>query len=280
MIRPTLIFCTAASLCALLLPSPTLCAREVVAFWGFEERFEFPADANKQDFLGDVDATAAGNANLQAYLGVAEELDANGGGGFVTYTSPTSGLFYDTTYTVKFDDLKGGGDDFDISGVSSFTIDKNEGAGPEPGGDFGNDALLYLTFDGTGFEDFQVRFDVEGTPGDLPTTYDIFFRTSGTAGVWNRLPSQNNLPLDFQDYDPADPENMFAHSDVVSLSSLLDGDSAIELIINDFAENGNKEMELDNIEITANRAMMVPEPGALLMLSLSIVGAGVRRSRR
>ena len=220
MIRFTTTFCALICLFAQLLVAEPTTARDVVAFWGFASDYDFVANPNKQDFAADVDATLAGNANLQAYLGVADSLDNNGGSGFVTYTSPTSGVFYDLTNTLKFNDLKGGGANFDIGGVTSFQIDKSDGQGPLAD-NFGNDALLYLTLDGTGYKDFQIRFDVEATPGELPATFDIFFRTGGTGGTWIRLATQNNIPLSFADYVPADPENQYADSGVISLSPIL-----------------------------------------------------------
>ena len=255
-------------------------ARQVVAFWGFAEEYDFETNPNKQDFVADVDTTASGNANLQAFLGVADELDNNGGGGFVSYNSLVSGLTYDPTRTLKFDDLKGGGSNFDIGGVSTFTVDKNDGAGPIAGEAFSNDALVYITLDGSGFGDFQIRFDIEGTPGDLPSTYDVFYRVGGVGGTWFRDAAQNNIGLTFVDYDPVDPENMYADSGVIGLSSMLDNASSIEIILNDFAEHGNGEMEIDNIEITA-APLMVPEPGTALVAALGLsVVVSVRWWRR
>lgn len=253
------------ALATLLFASQNLAiGAEVVAFWGFADDYDFTANPNKQDFAADVDGTVAGDANLQAYLGVADELDDNGGGGFVGYTSPVSGVAYGPTRTLKWDDLKGGGDDFNIDGVDSFQVDKLGGDGPEAD-DFGNDALIYLTLDGTGYTDFNLRFDIEGTPGDLPSSFDVFYRVDGPTGTWFRDPSQNNLPLAFLDYDPVDPENQFADSGVIALSSLLNNASSIEVLISDFAENGNGEMEIDNIEITATT---IPEPAGLIVALL------------
>lgn len=268
--KATSILC---ALVALFAPPSLVNAREVVAFWGFANDYDFVTNPNKQDFAADVDNTLAGNANLQAYLGVADELDNNGGSGFVTYTSPTSGIFYDFTRSLKFDDLKGSGNDFDIGGVTSFQIDKSDGAGPVAD-DFGNDALLYITLDGTGYQDFQIRFDADAEPEDHPTSFDIFFRTAATNGVWYRLSDQNNIPLNFVDYTPVDPKNMYADSGIISLSSILNG-ASIELIINDFAESGNGELEFDNIEITANRT--VPEPGSIFLLASGLLGFAISR---
>jgi hypothetical protein len=250
-----------------------LMARDVIAFWGFEDSYDFATNPNKQDFLADA-GTQAGTANLQAYLGNAGNLDNDGGTGSVSYTSPTSGLTYDETFTLKFNDLAGGGNDFDIGGVTSFQVDKNDGAGPLAD-DFGNDALVYITLDGTGYEDFEIRFDIEATPASLPTTFDIFFRTGATGGVWYRKTVQNNIALTFVDYSTPDPENKHANSGVISLSSILNGASPIEIILNDFSENGNDEMELDNIEITANRT--VPEPGSLVLLAVAALSVAGRR---
>jgi hypothetical protein len=264
------------ALAAVLVSFPQASAREVVAFWGFASDYDFVTNPNKQDFAADVDNTGAGNANLQAYLGVADALDNNGGAGFATYTSPTSGIFYDFTRTLKFDDLKGGGNNFDIGGMTTFQIDKSDGAGALAD-NFGNDALVYVALDGTGYQDFQIRFDAEAEPASHPTSFDIFFRTGATGGVWYRLGNQNNIPLSFTDYVPADPENQYADSGAVSLSPILNG-ASIELIISDFAEGpGNGELELDNIEITANRA--VPEPGGVLLAAVCLLGISLSRHR-
>ncbi|MCA9186093.1 MAG: hypothetical protein R3E01_29740 [Pirellulaceae bacterium] len=265
--------CTHQFVALLLLSLATICcasrvgsAREVVAFWGFADDYNFDTNPNYQDFAADVDGTVLSDANLQAFLGVADALDDNGGNGFVPYTSPTSAIFYDVTKTLKFDDLKGGGDDFAIAGSSTFDVDKNDGNGPQPD-NFSNDALMYITLDGTGYQDFEIRFDVEGTPASLPTSFDIFYRTGG-AGTWSREPAQNNIGLSFVDYTPADPENQYADSGVISLSSLLNNASKVEIIINDFAEAGNGEMEIDNVEITA---AVVPEPASWVALVIGVV---------
>ena len=253
----------------------------VVAFWGFSEDFDFafdpppidpdaPQGPNFQDFQADVDNTV-GTANLQAFIGAPDELDSNGGGGFVPYTSPVSGETFGATRTIRWTDIRGPGDDFSIGGVSSFLVDRNDDLGALAD-DFGNDALIYLTIDGTGFQDFQLRFDAEGTPGldpldptasDLPTTFDIFYRTSGPGGTWFRDANQNNIDLSFSDLDPLkpDPENQVADSGFISLNSALNNASQIEIIISDFANEGNNELELDNIEIVAN---MVADTGGLL----------------
>lgn len=256
--------CLSLCICFAIFPTGGNAA-EVVAFWGFAEDYNFDSNPNKQDFAADVDNTVTGNANLQAFLGNADELDDNGGGGFLPYTSPTSGVVYGITRTIKWDDLKGSGDDFDIGGVSEFLVDKNDG-NPAALDDFSNDALMYITLDGSDFADFEIRFDVEGTPGDLPDSFDIFYRVGGT-GQWNRDADQNNLMLAFREYDPVDPENQFASSNSIALSSVLNGQSQIELIINDFAENGNGEMEIDNIEIIASR---IPEPSALVVVLIGM----------
>jgi hypothetical protein len=271
----TKILCATAIVCGQLVFSSSANARDVVAFWGFADNYDFTTNPNKQDFAADVDATLTDNANLQAYLGVADELDNNGGAGFVSYTSPTSGIAYGETRSLKFDDIKGGGNNFDIGGVSTFLIDKNDGAGPIAG-NFGNDALLYITLDGTGYEDFQIRFDAEGEPADHPTSFDIYFRTGSTAGTWLRLLSQDNILLNFVDYSPVDPENMYADSGVISLSPILNG-ASIELILSDFQEGpGNGELEFDNIEISAN--LTVPEPGSVVLLGLGLLVIAGRRT--
>jgi hypothetical protein len=252
-------------------------APEVVAFWGFANDYDFTTNPFKQDFDADVDATVTGNANLQAYLGVPDELDNNGGGGFASYTSATSGIAYGPTRTLKFDDARGSGPNFDIGGVTTFSVDKNDGAGAL-NDNFSNDAMMYLTLNGTGFSDLSIRFDIEGDPANLPATFDIFYRVGGAAGTWFRDPAQNNIGLSFIDYPTPDPENQYADSGLIPLSSLLNGASSIEIILNDFAEGGNGEVEFDNIEIIGTR---IPEPtSALLLVSALAAAAGVRSTKR
>jgi len=262
-------------------------AADVVAFWGFASDYDFPGNPNKQDFAADA-GTAMATANLQAFLGLEDlededmdgefdndELDNNGGGGFLPYTSPTSGITYQPTRTVKWDDLKGGGDDFDIGGQTEFAVDKKDGQGALAE-DFGNDALMYITLDGTGYSDFELRFDIEGTPGDLPSTFDVFYRVGGT-GTWFREFDQDEIDLNFMDYDPIDDENQFARSGQIPLAALLNNQSQIEIIVNDFAENGNGEMEIDNIEIIGTA---VPEPSSALLALAATIACGVRLRRR
>lgn len=251
-------------------------AAEVVAFWGFANDYNFTANPFKQDFAADVDATATGNANLQAYLGIPDELDNNGGNGFA-YTSATSGLSYGPTRSLKFDDVRGSGPNFDIGGVSTFLVDKNDGAGAL-NDNFGNDAMMYITLNGTGFSNFQIRFDIEGEPSDLPSTFDIFYRVGGPTGTWFRDFSHNNIGLTFVDYPTPDPDNQYADSGLIALSPMLNGASSIEIILNDFAEGGNGEVEFDNIEIIGTR---VPEPtGVLLAVVALATAAGVRSTKR
>jgi len=258
-----------------LLPASVLQAQDVVAFWGWENDYDFTATApNKMDFAGDVDNTVSMNANLQMYLGDADNLDHNGGGGFVPYTSAASGITYDTTRTLKWDDLKGGGSDFDIGGVSSFQVNRNDGMGAQTD-DFGNDALMYIIFDGTGYRDFEFRFDAESTPGDLAESFDVFYRVGG-SGTWFRDTSQNNIPLTYMDYPTPDPENQFADSGFVSLNSALTNESQIEIIVSDFAEFGNSELEIDNFEIVATA---IPEPASAIAV-LAIGFAGCLRRRK
>jgi len=245
---------------------------DVVAFWGFAQNFDFDDGAdgpNFQDHLADVDNTVAGGANLQTYLGDAGDLDDNGGGGFTSYTSPVTGATFGPSRTIRWTDLSGPGDDFSIAGQSLFNVDFNDDLGPISGEDFGNDALVYITLDGTGFQDFQFRFDIEGTPFDpnpdidpvtglpgepesfLPDEVDVFYRTTGPGGTWFR--AFNNFDLTFLPFDPANPDNQAGDTGgYVPLDAALNNASQIEIIFSDFDSDGNGELELDNIEIVAN----------------------------
>ena len=258
-----------------LFPSQANAQTDVIAFWDFGTDFDF-ADGfdgpNAQDFPASefgVDNTVSNNANFQAFLGNAANLDCNGGGGFVSYTSPVSGITVGPSRTVKWDDLRGGGDDFDINGQTIFNVIRGDNDAAED--DFGNDALIYLTFDATGFQDLQFRFDIEGTPGQpdpnnpnaeiedtLPTQFDVFIRTTGPNGTWFRPDELNNIEIEFFDYDPVDPENQFGETGYISLGSALDNASQVEIIFNDFdGETANDEMEIDNFEIVGNVASVL-----------------------
>lgn len=255
-----------------LCPSQANAQTDVIAFWDFRTDFDFSDGGdgpNQQDFPASefgVDNTVSNNANFVAFLGNAGNLDNNGGSGFVSYTSPVSGITVGPSRAVKWDDLRGGGVDFDINGQTIFNVIR--GNNPAAEDDFGNDALIYLTFDATGFQDLQFRFDIEGTPGQpdpndptaeiedtLPTQFDVFIRTTGPNGTWFRPDELNNIGIEFFDYEPVDPENQFGETGYVSLGPALDNASQVEIIINDFdAETGNDEMEIDNFEIVGNLA--------------------------
>ena len=229
---------------------------DVVAAWEFLD-YDFEDTVAAQDAAdlpgrftlnAEVNNTVS-NAAVEIFLGNAGNLDDNGGGGFTNYTSPVSGQTFLPTRTVKFDDLAGGGNDFDIGGTSTFSIDTNDGMGAVAGEDFGNDALLYFTLDGSGFQDFQLRFDAEGTPVNpdpddpnvpepfLPDGFDIFYRTT-PGGTWFREVDQNNVPLIAQGDPDAENENQRLGIDAnedgivdsyVSLAAALNNASSIEI---------------------------------------------------
>ena len=266
---------------------------DVLAFWDFGVPFDFDDGAdgpNMQNFsatIFGVDNTASNNARLQAFLGNAGNFDNSGGGGFVSYTSPVSGITYGPSRTIKWDDLAGGGNDFDINGVSVFNVQR--GSAPAAQDDFGNDALIYLTLDATGFQDLQFRFDIEGTPGQpdpddpdapivdtLPNEFDVFFRTTGPNGTWFRPDDLNNIDIDFFDYTPVDPENQFGETGYISLGSDLDNASQVEIIFGDF--DGNNELEIDNFEIVGN-VFTIPEPSSSGLLVIAGIGMVMRRRR-
>jgi len=251
-----------------LSPNRANAQTDVIAFWDFGTDFDFDDGGdgpNTQDFAASefgVDNTVSNNANFQAFLGNAGNLDNNGGSGFMSYTSPVSGITVGPSRTVRWTDLRGGGDDFDINGQTLFNVMRGENPAEED--DFGNDALIYLTLDATGFQDLQFRFDIEGTPpaqpdpndpnaeieNTLPNEFDVFIRITGPDGTWFRPDELNNIDIEFFDYEPVDPENQFGETGFISLGPALDNVSQIEIIINDF--DGNDEMEIDNFEIVGN----------------------------
>jgi hypothetical protein len=264
-----------ALLAAFLASSQTAFAQdEVLAFWGWESHADFTSDPSKQDYAADVDNTASGSAILQAFLGDPANLDDNGGGGWETYTSATSGITYNPTDTLKYDDLKGGGADFDIGGTTLFDIDKNDGAGAVQD-DFGNDALMYLVFDTTGYQNVRYRFGIESEPDDLAASYDVFFRVGG-SGTWFRDVADNNIDIS-GDYVAFDADNSQASLALRSFNSSINNQSLVEIIVSDFAELGNGEMEIDNFEIVATA---IPEPGSLALIALLAFPLGVKRRRK
>ena len=263
------------SLLSLMAVGSASAASTVVARWTFDADFEF-IDTTKQTFSPETDSTGGAPAMATAFIGDFANFDSNGGGGNLGFTSEVDGMNFAPSRTIKWDDLKGGGVDFDIGGITEFSVDKNDGAGPLPD-DFGNDALIYLTLDSTNYQNLEIRFDVEGTPGDLPETFDLFYRIGGAGNTWQRDVDANNIGLTFQDFDPVDLENQFARSGQISLNGALDGASQVEIILNDFADLGNNEMEIDNIEISGD---LVPEPSSALLILLSAGLVAGRRQRK
>jgi len=149
--------------------------------------------------------------------------------------------------------------------------------------DFGNDALIYVLLDGTGFQDFQFRFDLEGTPNDpldpadqvLPEDFNISYRVTGPDGVFFL---ENNVELFQVGLPDEENENQRLNTGegYFSLSSALDNASTIEIVINDF--DGNDELEFDNFEIVAN-VISVPEPSSASLVMLVCMGVASRRRR-
>ena len=115
-----------------LSPNRANAQTDVIAFWDFGTDFDFDDGGdgpNTQDFAASefgVDNTVSNNANLQAFLGNAGNLDNNGGSGFMSYTSPVSGITVGPSRTVRWTDLRGGGDDFDINGQTLFNVMRGE----------------------------------------------------------------------------------------------------------------------------------------------------------
>ena len=140
---------------------------------------------------------------------------------------------------------------------------------------------MYVLFDGTGFRDFQFRFDLEGTPNDpldpdnqiLPEDFNISYRITGPDGVFFL---ENNVEL-FQVGLPDElneNQRLDTGEGYFSLSSELDNASTIEIVINDF--DGNDELEFDNFEIVATS---IPEPSSASLLMLVCMGVASRRRR-
>ena len=247
--------------------------REVVAFWNFPVEDDFPgenAPVNYWDF-GTAIGSRAEESLLKAFIGAAMKdldpnIDPNGGKG-LPFTSEVSGLSYEESRSLHWEDLKGGGNNFEIDGSS--TVIQNRGEGPRQG-DFSNDALVYIQLDGSGLSDFEIRFDVQVDKSTPATSFDLFYRIDGAGGIWYRSEAYDNLSLNL------DAE--FEGSATVVLPEELDDQANIELILNDFDEGdppGNSDLEIDNVEITA-----VPEPAAALGALTSTLTIGFLRARR
>ena len=127
--------------------------------------------------------------------------------------------------------------------------------------------MSYIYFDGQGFSDFELRFDVQVEETTPATSFDLFYRTTGAGGVFYRAENNTSLNIDSE----------FNGSATVILPAALDRQSNIEIILTDFDEGevANGDLEFDNIEITA-----VPEPGAALGAITTALGVGALRKKR
>ncbi len=85
-----------AAVAVFLTALPAVSMTTVVSFWGFTDDYD-QSGASRLNFAADVDNSIDQSAQLQAFLGNANELDTNGVGGFAPYTSTVSGITYGPT---------------------------------------------------------------------------------------------------------------------------------------------------------------------------------------
>ena len=247
--------------------------REVVAFWNFPFEDDFPGESAPVNYwaFGTAIGSRAEESLLTAFIGAAMKdldpnIDPNGGNG-LAYTSEVSSITYPESHSLRWEDLRSPGNNFEIDGSSDVFQDRGEGPILE---DFSNDALVYIQLDGSGLSDFEIRFDVQVDNSTPATSFDLFYRIDGAGGIWYRSPAYNNLSLNL------DAE--FEGTATVILPEALDDQGNIELILNDFDEGDpkpNDNLEIDNVEITA-----APEPTAALGALTSTLTLGILRARR
>ena len=193
--------------------------------------------------------TQSGSANLEGYIGNPEKDDEQN-------LSATSNR-------LTWLDLKGGGDDWEDPRTGSPTVVVDKAGTIDPNYDFGNDALIYITLDGTGLSNFAISIEavLDSDPEDHVTSMDFFYRVSTSNDTWYRPADMNNVGWTTTSGNGASLTNF-------SLPTALAGQPNIELVIADFAEgDGNNFLAIGPLTIAA-----VPEPSTAIMVGLGLVG--------
>ena len=228
-------------------------AATLIAFWDFNDGYDAGNDAVQ---IAHTASQGSGTLYQQR-----ADIDGNGKGG-ITYTNPTVGIDVTDGKAMAWDDIGKSGD---------------------------NDAEFFLEFSTAGYQDIQIRFDVQGNTDDPIVSFDLKYSTNplddvtdpgdvtGTikdfqGGVSSEI--YNNEPFTDGLNDPRYVEQLIDLSSVTGLND----QTYLALRFDDFdKDTGNNDLRFDNILVTGTP---VPEPASGLLALLGAATLLLRRKPR
>lgn len=220
----------------------------VLAFWDFNDGF---AVANETVQI--VHNASSGSGTLYQQRA---DTDGNGKGG-VAFVDAANGINASDGRSMAWDDVGKSGD---------------------------NDAEFFIVFSTAGFQDIQIRFDLQGNADGGIASYDLKYDTNNVQDTMVDLGMGNVTIKDFQGGISNDflnntaVNNPLTFSEItVDLSSVtaINDQSVVVLRFDDWKEND--ALRIDNFLITGTAT---PEPSSVALLGLGSCALVLRRRRK